>query len=202
MLTKIMFISNIRGREELVPYIIYSVVEKHVDLLVFTGNIVSPIIIYDLAKYFPNRIYGLTGNLDESSLIKALKDINGFIEGKIVSFKDIVLAGIGSIIDSSMNNLLKYKGVVDVLITYYPSRRHIVGDSGYLDVIDYLIDYLGPRIVISGSGYHKCLVISNSIGYTGYGFMGYYIVLGIDKSDDNYFLECGNLYSDLEKLSI
>jgi hypothetical protein len=202
VLTRIMFISNIRGREELIPYIIHSIIKKHVDLLVFTGNTVSPIIIYNLAKYFPDRIYGITGNLDEPALIKALKDVNGFIEGKIVSFKNIVLASIGSIIDTSMNNLLKYNGVVDILITFYPSRRYIIGDSGYLDVVDYLIDHLRPRIVIIGNGFHKCFIINNSVVYTGYGFKGYYVIVGIDKDINNYFIECGNLYDDLWRLSI
>lgn len=42
MVSKILAISNINGREDLIPYIVYLASTEKIDIVLFCGNIVSP----------------------------------------------------------------------------------------------------------------------------------------------------------------
>lgn len=186
---KILAISEIRGRENLAPYIAYLAGKEKVDAILFVGNIVSPIIIDEVSRKIDKRILGVAGNLDDPSITRMLKLINGFIEGKIVEINGLRIGGIGVNLGSSFSRLLRENKRLDILVSFYPGRMAGV-DIG-LSIIDSLIENLKPKLVIFGKGRKNCLAKNNYV-FLGEGYSGFYSLINIKKENYSIQIYCNH----------
>ncbi len=192
----ILALSRIYGNKVVSSIIKYVVKSLSIDLVLFVGDTVSPQIIYDMYKSTRTIVMGVPGIYDDVSVIKALKEVNGFLEGQLKNFNKIRIAGIGISIDSSINSLMSKISNVDLLVTYYPGRKHNPLRSNGLAKIDKFIDKIRPKTIIFGKGGGECVFNEHYI-YPGEGFKGYFTVL---RFSENLLLEkvkCYDIYSFL-----
>ncbi|ABN69565.1 phosphoesterase [Staphylothermus marinus F1] len=190
MVLRILAASNINGREDLVPYIIYLANTEKIDVVLFCGNIVSPLIIDEISKRIKGRVLGVAGNLDDPSVIKILKSINGFIDGRIVEIDGLNIGGIGFNPELSVNRLLKENKHLDILVSFYPSIKTPFKNG--VGMVDHLIKTLHPKIVVFGRGYKECLVNDKYI-FPGDGYKGFYALIEIKSKDYRIKTYCHRL---------
>ncbi|ADI31484.1 metallophosphoesterase family protein [Staphylothermus hellenicus] len=187
MVSKILAISNINGREDLIPYIVYLASTEKIDIVLFCGNIVSPLIIEEISKRIKGRVLGVAGNLDDPSVIKMLKSINGFIDGRIVEVYGLNIGGVGFNPELSVNRLLRENKDLDILVSFYPSIKASINNG--VGMIDRLIKTLHPQIVVFGRGYRKCLVNDKYV-FPGEGHKGFYALIKLGKKDYEAKIYC------------
>ncbi len=192
----ILALSRIYGNKIVSSIIKYVVKNLSIDVVLFVGDTVSPQIIYDMYKSTRAIVIGVPGIYDDVSVIKVLKEINGFLEGQLKKFNKIRIAGIGISIDSSINSLVYKTNDVDLLVTYYPGRKHNPLRSNGLAKIDKLIDKIRPKTIIFGKGRGKCVFNEHYI-YPGEGFKGYFTVLSFSENLLLEKVKCFNIYSFL-----
>lgn len=195
-MSSILVLSRIYGNKVVSSIIKYAVKNLSVDLVILVGDTVSPQIIYDIYKTTQTPVMGIPGIYDDVSVIKALKEIDGFLEGQIKNNNKIKIAGIGVSIDSSINSLVSKTSNVDLLVTYYPGRKHNPLRSNGLAKIDKLIDTIKPKTIIFGKGRGKCVFNEHYI-YPGEGFKGYFTVLSFSENLLLEKVKCYDIYSFL-----
>lgn len=192
-MVKALIISNIRSNWRLTPLLEIYIIFNKIDLVFLLGNVVSPNIVYRLSRRFSGRVYGLTGNLDDSSVIEAFRDTGGYLEGSIIEFDNIFFGGIGSSIQTSISRLKKRK--INVLLSFYPGVKYGCREYG-VDYIDRLIDSIKPNLIVFGDCNNQ--FFRDNIVACGEGFKGYLVI--IEYSDNSYNVFLDNLYDFLEKL--
>ena len=195
-MSSILVLSRIYGNKVVSSIIKYAVKNLSVDLVILVGDTVSPQIIYDIYKTTQTPVMGIPGIYDDVSVIKALKEIDGFLEGQIKNINKIKIAGIGVSIDSSINSLVSKTSNVDLLVTYYSGRKHNPLRSNGLAKIDKLIDRIKPKTIIFGKGRGKCVFNEHYI-YPGEGFKGYFTVLSFSENLLLEKVKCYDIYSFL-----
>ncbi len=85
------------------------------DLLIVTGDACSPIVIKEIASY---RTLYVSGNMDDSSVIKEAERQGILLDGKVIQVKGFTFAGM------SLSEEVPKVGVGDrwVLLTHYPPK--------------------------------------------------------------------------------
>ena len=192
----ILALSRIYGNKVVSSILKYVVKSLSINLVLFVGDTVSPQIIYEIYKSTRTSVMGVPGIYDDVSVVKTLKEINGFLEGQLKNFNKIRIAGIGVSIDSSINSLVSKTNDVDLLVTYYPGRKHNPPRSSGLAKIDELIDKIKPKTIIFGKGRGKCVFNEHYI-YPGEGFKGYFTVLSFSENLLLEKVKCYDIYSFL-----
>ncbi|MCD6301323.1 MAG: hypothetical protein J7L82_04555, partial [Staphylothermus sp.] len=199
ILLNILALSRIYGNKIVSSIIKYVVKSLSIDLIIFVGDTVSPRIIYDIYKSTRVKVMGIPGIYDDVSVIKALKDINGFLDGHFIELNNIKIAGIGVSIDSSINSLMSKIKVLDLLVSYYLGRKHNPLGTNGLAKIDKFIDNTKPKFIIFskvGEKKEKCVHIGQYI-YPGNGFRGYFTVLTFSHNSLLEKVRCYDIYSFL-----
>ncbi len=150
---------NICGMNWRLVHILYTVGLMGIDTIVFLGNTCSLDIIED-AVNAGFRVFGVKGNLDDYSIIKAFKKNGGFVEGRITSINGLKTAFLGEQVLNDYERIKREAGLhesVDVLATLYPPvhYREWCGNKkcpGSI-VVDELIELLKPQIIVAGKSY-------------------------------------------------
>ncbi len=140
------------------------------------------------------KIYGVTGNMDEVFVYRAMKSAGVAIDGEVIDFKGITIAGIGAMslrtnlesIDRRINNRGKR---LDALLSHHPLKG--VNDLTYrglhagLKVLRDFVDKHSPRLVIHGH-IHEARGVSKYSGSLvvnpGPLMHGFYSLIDIDGS--------------------
>lgn len=167
--TRIIAVSNIFG-SRIKAAILKSMCCENKSLVLLLGNTCSPVIIRQIHGLCEGLLYGVTGGLDDVSVVSALKSLGAYICGKIVYVDNISIAGLGLQIGSDLEKLLSISGRTDVLVTYLPPRslcREIHGHICGLETVDKAISKLNPRVLFWGwygpvacyrrNDYYKCI---------------------------------------------
>ncbi len=155
--------------------------KKKIDLVLLCGNTLSLQIINTL---YENKVpfKGITGNLDDHSIIKLLKDTNSYLDGRVVEYKGYIIAGVGVQIG---NNIERIKSTdpkrLDLLVTFYPPLKHtlkLLGLSIGSDLVDQLINEIHITLIlvckpIGRYGVHGNIVYLRPL------YKGYYAIINL-----------------------
>ncbi len=179
-MVKILLVSNIMGRKHLAYRLLPVIYGEDIDLVILAGNTGLPEII-DLLADENIHLLGITGNLDDYSIIKSLKKYDAYLDGKSVEYKGYVVAGIGVQVYNNSMRLIETGDRIDILVTFYPPLGRSIHDefihgSDYVDVV---LDKFMPNIVIVGEA-HRSPALRGNILYLGDMSHGYYTVLELD----------------------
>ncbi len=179
-------IYNICGMNWRLIHTLYAAGLMGVDTVVFLGNTCSLDIIEDSINT-GFKVYGVKGNLDDYSVIKALKKHDGFVEGRITSINSLKTAFLGEQVLNDYERIKKEASLhesIDVLLTLYPpvhyhewcNSRNCPGSI----VVDELIELLKPQIIVVGKNY-TTNNISENLFFTGDARRGEFIIVYRDK---------------------
>ena len=190
---KLAVISWLMNRRPLASILKYLIREHEVDYLLLLGNTLSPTLIRDVASTGV-RVLGVSGNLDDPSVISAFKELNGFIEGKIATVNDVKVFGVGANVRLALDRLEDVDRV-DILATFYSGYTYKCGSCMGSSLVDRIIDKLKPKLIITSICDKPCM--KDNIVCPGYGYNGYLVL--IKHFFNNYVVEHINLYNYLFK---
>lgn len=193
MVYKIVFISQLMGREYIASLLRLYLIEKHVDILFLLGNILSPKIVSELARIQGLYLLGLPGNYDDVSITILLRRINGFVEARKHSVGVISFYGIGCNVRQAVINIMRETiNNVDVLASFYPGYKYVCGENKGLEIIDEIIERLKPRLIVYGKCSNPCIL--DNIICLPPGYKGYVVFISLDK--DSFEASIINLYNE------
>lgn len=193
-------ISELRGRDYIASLLRFYAVCSRAKYVVLLGNTVSPIIVRELAHSGGYRVLGLPGNLDDVSVVSALKEVGGLLEGRVLELGGYACGGIGVLVEQSIERI-KNVDKLDILFTFYPGRDNSCEAGSGFKAIDDLVKRVNPSIVVVGKCRDPC--IRGRVVCPGNGFRGYVALLkpgktGFRASLDNlYRLLSAKTYADL-----
>lgn len=150
---KIAIVSHLMGRMVVSSLLKIFIVRNNVDALFILGDVVSPTIVRDLSMINGLRVYGFNGLYDDTSVIKVLKEIEGFIDSHILKIDGLLVGAVSFSIDSFIKKTWGMN--IDLLLTYYPGYQYTCGDSG-LTIVDELYELLKPSLMIYGRCRDRC----------------------------------------------
>ncbi|MCX8198884.1 MAG: metallophosphoesterase family protein [Sulfolobales archaeon] len=190
---KIVGISDVHCSYHYTTLLIDRALSIGVDLILLAGDVECIEPLEALVKS-GIKIYGVAGNMDEVFIYRAMKSASVAIDGEVVDFKNITIAGVGAIsLRTNLENVERRISEggkrLDVLLSHHPLKG--VNDFTYrglhagLKILRDFVDKHSPRIVIHGhiheargvSKYSGSLVINP--GPLMYGF---YSLIDIDDS--------------------
>ncbi|MCS7128970.1 MAG: metallophosphoesterase family protein [Desulfurococcaceae archaeon] len=190
---KIVGISDVHCSYHYTTLLIDRALSIGVDLILLAGDVECIEPLETLVKS-GIKIYGVAGNMDEVFIYRAMKSASVAIDGEVVDFKNITIAGVGAIsLRTNLENVERRISEggkrLDVLLSHHPLKG--VNDFTYrglhagLKILRDFVDKHSPRIVIHGhiheargvSKYSGSLVINP--GPLMYGF---YSLIDIDDS--------------------
>lgn len=179
-----MVLTDLRGNRSVASLAKIFSIELRVDYVVLLGNTVSPSIIKDLASS-GLRIIGISGYLDDASVIDALKKHGVYGDSKILDLDGLTVFLLGLAFEESLVRAKdRYKD--SILLTYYPGFKHRCCCNGYVESVDELVFAMNPRIVVTGRCPYPCFN-----GYTvspGYGYLGYTLLIEYTSNIDLKFI--------------
>lgn len=146
----------------------------YVNAVILLGDIVSPSTVKWLYEVCGIKVLGVLGRSDSVAVAATLSSINGFIECKSVNFKNVVVYGIGL---SGCANVAEKKRV-DIMVSSLPGLKYGCC-SPCSDVVDYFVELLEPRIIITGFCRNPCNV--NNVISPGNITLGYVGLLKIHE---------------------
>lgn len=167
--TRIIAVSNIFG-SRIKAAILKSLCCENKSLILLLGNTCSPVIIRQVHGMCDGLLYGVTGSLDDVSVVTTLKNLGAYIGGKIIIVDNLSIAGLGLQVRNDLKNLLGLSHRPDILVTYFPPRSLCKETQGHicgLETVDEAISKLNPQVVFWGwygpvacyreCDYYKCI---------------------------------------------
>ncbi len=149
---RIIAASNILG-SRIKAAILKSLCCENRSLILLLGNTCSPAIIRQLYEICGGLLYGVTGSLDDVSVVSTLKNLGGYIGGKIIFVDNLSIAGLGLQVNNDLKNLLGLPHKPDIVVTYLPPRSLCKEIHGYkcgLETVDEAISKLNPQAIFWG----------------------------------------------------
>lgn len=189
-----MVLTDLRGNRSVTSLIKVFSLELKIDYIVLLGNTISPSIIEDLAKS-GLKIIGISGNLDDVSVIDTLKKHGVYAESKILDLEGLKVFLLGLAFEESLMRAINtYQNLV--LLTYYPGFKYRCCCNGFVETVDKLAVVLNPKIVVTGKCTYPCYN-----GYSaspGYGYLGYTLLIDYSDSINLKFINLWDtIYSKL-----
>lgn len=135
--------------------------------LILLGDIVSPTIVKWLHETCSIKVLGVLGRHDNAATVTALSDVNGLIECRSLNVKGALIYGIGL---SGCVNVTE--GRADIVVSGLPGFKYGCCNP-QIDTVDYVIELLRPRLVITGFCRKPCRADnvfspgSIALGYVG-----------------------------------
>ncbi|MEM1643792.1 MAG: metallophosphoesterase family protein [Desulfurococcaceae archaeon] len=190
---KIVGISDLHCNYHYTTLLISKALSIEADLILLAGDVECIEPLEALVKSGV-KIYGVTGNMDEVFVYRTMKSAGIAIDGEVVDFKNITIAGIGAM--SLRTNLESVEKKIsgggkrlDILLSHHPLKG--VNDFTYkglhagLKILRDFVDKYSPRLVIHGhiheargvSKYSGSLVIN-----PGPLMHGFYSLIDVDDS--------------------
>ncbi len=155
---KIIGISDVHCNYHYTTLLIDRALSIEADLILLAGDIecVEPL---EALVRSGVRIYGVAGNMDEVFVYRAMKSAGVAIDGEVVGFKDMTIAGIGAMsLRTNLENVgrrIVERGLrLDILLSHHPLKG--VNDLTYrglhagLKALRDFVDRHSPRLVIHG----------------------------------------------------
>ncbi|MEM1662253.1 MAG: hypothetical protein QXP72_00770 [Desulfurococcaceae archaeon] len=186
-MTRLLVLTDLRGNRTVASLIKIFSISLKVNYIVLLANTISPTIIADLAKS-NLKIIGLAGNLDDPSTIDAFKKHGLFVESRFMDL-DGLKAFFTSLAFNESLKKINTSDKAEVLLTYYPGLKYCCCRNGYVETIDYLVDILKPRIVITGKCIEPCY--NGYVASPGAAYRGYSLLI---NNTENIWLKFINLY--------
>lgn len=144
-----------------------------VDAVILLGDIVSPLVVYRIARECGIRTLGVLGVLDNPAVSQALRAVSGLLECRWIDVKGVGLFGVGISACSKLSH-----GEVDVLVSSRPGVKDTCCDQ-CVDWVDSIVAHTSPRVVLVGSCSRPCIRETTiSPGSFKLGFFG---LLNIDR---------------------
>ncbi len=150
--TSLIFIYELMGSKHLSRLLCFIAKYHGVSSIILLGDTVSPEIIQWLSSKCKVNIYGVLGRLDNASIANTLRNINGLIECKATSIKNVVIYGYGF---SGCSHKLSSISKVDVLVTSIPGLKYTCCGSRS-DIVDDVVEAFKPRLIITGDCMKPC----------------------------------------------
>lgn len=141
---------DLRGSRTLSRLLCFLYYKLEADAIALLGDIASPTLIDWLSEACGTALLGITGALDNASVVKSLKDRGGLIDGRVVELRGVKLAGLG--IASNISYFLERPGSVVALLSYLKGREWGCGSLPGLKGVDLVASALGARLVAFAKG--------------------------------------------------
>jgi len=166
--------------------------KEQFDLLVFSGDLQC----YDLLSLLENvkeKIVAVTGNMDDISIAKKLKEWEVLIEGTLIKKEGIRIAGVSGLDPVTSINELKSKYEkelynIDILVSHHPPKgavdKTFLGIRAGLNELREFIKKYSPRLHLCGHIHEargKGLLGKTIVVNPGPLQKGYYAIIEIDN---------------------
>jgi len=167
IMVRLLLVSDLMGFKHYTGLICYLYEKLHADSTILLGNTISPSIVRQLVENCNMRVYGVLGRYDNASLASILIEVNGLLECKSIMVKDVSIYGYG-LSGCEPRRVEK----IDILVSSIPGRKYTCCTK-CSDMVDRIIEYLKPRLIITGGCSRSCQSGNTlSPGRASNGFIG------------------------------
>lgn len=174
---KLLLAWDIRGSRAFSRLLCFLFHKLEADAIVLMGDIASPTLIQWLSEACGAQLLGITGALDNASVIKSLGDKGILMDGRVVEFRGVRLAGLGIASGAGRFQGPRAGGAL-ILFSYLRGREWGCGGSPGIKSVDVIASALGARLLAFSKGGPCGDSRSFSPGSARLGYMGEVLVEG------------------------
>ncbi|MCE4603507.1 MAG: metallophosphoesterase family protein [Aeropyrum sp.] len=127
------------------------------DIVVVTGDFECTMVVEEILRCPSNNIIAVTGNVDHAGIRRALLDAGVLADGRTLSVKGLVMAGVGGMDPANSVRMLAKRipsEGIDILLSHHPPHGildiTILGARAGLWELKELVDKLEPSAHLFG----------------------------------------------------
>jgi putative phosphoesterase len=152
---KILHISDVHCNKHFLSEVLK---KEDSDLVILSGDIEC----YDLIEVLENindRLLAVTGNMDDISILRGLRDLNVLIDGKVVKRHNLLIGGVGGLdpitsLEELKQNISRSQAKIDILVSHHPPKgavdKTLIGlRAGLEELRDFVIEHK-PKLHLCG----------------------------------------------------